>query len=262
VSVSMSSRFTTWQGRRTLECMNPAENHRNAIGYVISDGAKGEVAKPSIVWGSRPDGSRVFIDRAHRGASEGLRCACGSSLVARKGEVNAWHFAHAANAVAACEVAFSHALGEFASEVILNTGIFVPTSAQSFLWQPRLITFDRINGGVVLRSRRPPDQLDVYIIKKNQNLSRHLEVQKTAGVSALCVELHGALHSSDEGLASAINSHCKRAYLYNRRGPVEQPLKKGRLVQEGTENEDAAARLERLYPADLERRRLEIKRRR
>ncbi|MAF57634.1 MAG: hypothetical protein CMK03_06875, partial [Ponticaulis sp.] len=70
--------------------------HRNSLGFVVSDSGQGRWdSGAKIVWGLREGGTRVSIDDAKRGGAEHLKCECGADLVARKGETNTHHFAHA-----------------------------------------------------------------------------------------------------------------------------------------------------------------------
>lgn len=233
--------------------MSIPNHHRNAIGHLIyADAAR--AGSPSIVWGKRQDGSRVFIDQAHRGATEGLRCECGSELVARKGDVNAWHFAHRATGLSRCEVAFAQALGRFAADVVQVRGIYVPRGSSDhdfFLWEPAEITFEAVDGGVVLKTAKARRRLDVYIVRGTADANRYFARHVASEVSALSVVLGHAGNAGDDILALGIISQCKRTWLFNRRNPEARQ----------SPEQSVAARLEAMYPAEQERRRLQMKHR-
>lgn len=73
---------------------------RNSLGYVIG----GDAGEAQLVFGTDSSGSQVSISEASRGAACGLSCPlCGTSLVAKKGEVYAHHFAHAPGSTCADE---------------------------------------------------------------------------------------------------------------------------------------------------------------
>src|SRR5262245_17522684 len=97
---------------------DPLPQHRNSLGYVITNRAPVSDDRAMIVWGRRADGERVFIEDAVRGGAEGLRCACGSLLIARKGEIRAHHFAHEARSAAICRTSQLAALVEFSTMVL------------------------------------------------------------------------------------------------------------------------------------------------
>jgi hypothetical protein len=233
--------------------MSKVDIHRNALGYVIcADAAR--LGTPSIVWGKRSDGGRVFIDQADRGAAQGLRCECGSELVAKKGNIKAWHFAHRATGLSRCAIAFAQALGQFAAGVIRKGGIWVPTwnsSCGPYNWQPDEITFKPVAGGVLLRTAKAVRHLDIYVVSGEVDLHGYLPVQIAADVSALSVVLGDVRNSGDDILAQGIRSECKRTWLFNRLGSdaKERP------------EQSLAGRLEAMFPAEQERRRLQLKHR-
>lgn len=84
-----------------------------------------------IVSGLDPSGVRISIDDVASGRTR-LECDCGSGLIAKKGEVNAAHFAHEAGGQGSCGVALREGLVELAVAAIHDAGeIVVPWREQS-----------------------------------------------------------------------------------------------------------------------------------
>jgi hypothetical protein len=91
-------------------------------------GRNGAVHESLVTFARSAEGSTVCITDVISGLACNCTCfACRQPLVARKGEIRRWHFAHAAQATAACEWAEESALHMAMKEIIdQERRIFVP----------------------------------------------------------------------------------------------------------------------------------------
>lgn len=145
--------------------------HRNSLGYVISQRGFGRAPEEAmIVWGIKPDGTRLFIDQARRGAVDHLKCECGAELIARKGDVRAHHFAHASGAARSCKEAHLKALSKFAADTLERFRKVripqIPGKPQATMFaEARPEVFDAY-GGVRIARGTGDDRRDLCILFK------------------------------------------------------------------------------------------------
>ena len=184
-----------------------------------------------IVWGKRSDGTRVSIHQAMRGVAEHLKCECGAELVARKGDENTHHFAHASGGAKGCHEAQSGALcqlaaaalaGDVALRLPLLQGRQLSTPIKSV--QPQ--AFDDCSGICVTSGKGDVSRAlaVVLTIKRRQPLPPS-ESFKEAGISAMAIDLASHRNSADDEIAEAIRVKANRCWLYNVRNPeaVNEP---------------------------------------
>ena len=209
-----------------------APQHRNSLGYVITQGGVSAwTGQPQIVWGLKPDGARVFIDEARRGAADHLKCECGAELIARQGEVRAHHFAHVSGAARSCEEAHLHALGKFAADALKKFGKFrIPRlpGKPEFPYKPETSTFEDAEpevfdtyGGVRI-SRSTGDErreLCILFAAKRSKVPPPKEKFMELDVSAMVVDLSGFRNLSDDQLAEAVAFEASRTWLHNAKHP-------------------------------------------
>lgn len=196
--------------------------HRNSLGYVISQRSFGISPEDAmIVWGIRPDGTRLFIDAARRGAAEHLKCECGAELIARKGDVRAHHFAHASGAARSCKDAHVNALSKFAADALKRfRTVRIPQirgKAQTTPFaEARPEVFDAFGGVRIARgtddSRR---ELCILFKVKRGKAPPLKEKFATLGVSAMVVDLSQFRNRPDERIAKAIVFEAERSWLHN-----------------------------------------------
>lgn len=197
--------------------------HRNSLGYIVTNReATGEAARAMIVWGIGAGGRRVFIDDATRGGADGLKCACGSRLIARKGEINAHHFAHEARSGAICRTAQLTALAEFGAEEIRKAG------------QLRLPSVERKNGRAKVEAVSSQILGDHAVVTITSTDARKLLVllrattRRTAlndatlrdGISSIVVEIALYRNLADDAIARAIVSQAPREWIFNAQLPA------------------------------------------
>lgn len=220
---------------------------RNSLGLVVREDDLHAVGQPSIVWGRQADGSRIFIVSAERGGRQGLKCECGSLLVAKQGEVKAWHFAHGVDGASHCDLAFGHALGEFTRSRLLGRELIVPAEV-AYAWRPQEITYRLVEGGVVLHCREGTKALDVYVTRRKLRMERYIAEQRARDTSAMCIVLGKLLHCEDDRIADGIAAAASRSWIYNRKA-----------ARRSAQVPDLARAIEILFPAEFERARLQGK---
>lgn len=200
--------------------------HRNSLGYVIADrGAAGSAAQAMIVWGRRAEGTRVSILEAKRGACEHLKCECGAELVARKGEVNAYHFAHASGGARSCRQAQLAALSAFSCEVLTAAkGLLLPVLRGQQLRVPLIeakpVMFDGC-GGVVIASAGGEGRREMAVllaVKRGQALPDR-KAFLSQRRSAIVIDLAPFRNGFDDEIAEAIVHIAGRRWIYNDRFP-------------------------------------------
>lgn len=200
--------------------------HRNSLGYVISQRGFGvSPTEAMIVWGIKPDGNRLFIDGARRGAADHLKCECGAELIARKGDVRAHHFAHASGAARNCKEAHLNALSKFAADALKR---FVEVKLPQIAGKLQTTTFAEVSpevfgdyGGV--RIARGSDnhrrELCILFKVKRGKTSPLKEKFVKSGVSAMVVDLSQFRNLPDERIATAMAFEAERSWLHNTRHP-------------------------------------------
>ncbi|MCT2401836.1 hypothetical protein [Novosphingobium mangrovi (ex Huang et al. 2023)] len=205
--------------------------HRNSLGYVIMQRGIGVGAEDAmIVWGIKPDGTRLFIDEARRGRADHLRCECGADLIARKGDVRAHHFAHASGAAQCCKEAHLHALSKFAADALKRL---------SKVRIPRIPGKPEITGLADAIPEVFGDFGGVRIVRGSGDVRRELcillaikrakcppgkERFEQAGISAMVVDLSQFRNSPDGRIADAIAFAADRSWLYNSRNPESKAI--------------------------------------
>ena len=200
--------------------------HRNSLGFVVSDSrqSRGD-SGAKIVWGRREDGTRVSIEDAKRGGAEHLKCECGADLVARKGETNAHHFAHASGGARACRQAQLAAMCSFAVAALSGKA---DVRLPDVNGRTRSIGFDTVTGevfGELAGVRAAASKIEtrrevaiVFMLKHRQPLPDVAEFE-ASGLSVIAINLAPHRNLTDEQIATAIRSGASRRWLYNARFP-------------------------------------------
>ncbi len=200
--------------------------HRNSLGYVVSARGFGMSQNEAmIVWGYKPDGTRLFIDGARRGSVDHLKCECGAELIARKGDVRSHHFAHASRAARSCNEAHLDALSKFSADVLarsrevklppiagkLQTTSFVEVSPEVF----------GAYAGVRIARGSADHRRELCILFKVRRRKTPVLKEKFAqsGISAMVVDLSQFRNLPDERIAKAIAFEAERSWLHNTRHP-------------------------------------------
>lgn len=214
--------------------------HRNSLGYVISQRAFGiSPEEAMIVWGTKADGTRLFIDSARRGAAEQLKCECGAALIARKGQVRAHHFAHVAGTARGCKEAQVNAISKFAADALKRfRKVRIPQIHGKALATPFAEARPEVfgaYGGVRIARGTGDDRRElciVFKVKHGKTLPPSERYTK-AGVSAMVVDLSQFRNLSDERIAKAIAFEAERSWLHNTRHPeAEASQAEDALTQE------------------------------
>jgi hypothetical protein len=222
----------------------PTPEHRNSLGYVISDrlDVRG-LAQAQIVFGRREDGTRVSIDEAKRGGSEHLKCECGADLVARKGDIYIHHFAHVAGGGRDCRQAQMSALNGFASAVVLSAAnLLLPVlrgkQRTIEIADVRALAYGDCAGLIVATTKNGErrEMAVLLIMKRDQFLPLVSEFAEKS-LSAISIDLTPYRNTADTVIARAIVKSAKRRWIYNDRYPAAV------AEQDRTES---AARLPRL----------------
>jgi hypothetical protein len=212
--------------------------HRNSLGYIVSLRGFGMSQNDAmIVWGIKPDGTRLFIDAARRGSADHLKCECGAELIARKGDVRSHHFAHASGAARSCKEAHLNALSKFAVDALkrfrqvklpqiagrLQTTTFVEASPEIF----------DAYGGVRIARGNDDHRRELCIlfkVKRGKALTLKEKFAKS-GVSAMVVDLSQFRNLPDERIAKAMAFEAERSWLHNTKHPeAETSQAKGALT--------------------------------
>jgi hypothetical protein len=200
--------------------------HRNSLGYVISQRGSGMGPEDAmIVWGIKPDGTRLFIDRARRGAVDHLKCECGAELIARKGDVRAHHFAHASGTAQRCWTAHLNALSKFAADALDRFHkVRIPQipgkrEIAAFV-QAAPEVFDDY-GGVRIAGSAGGDRRELCILftVTRGKVAPLKKKFAQSGISAMLVDLSQFRNLPDERIAKAVAFEAKRWWLYNSRHP-------------------------------------------
>ena len=189
-----------------------------------------------IVWGIRPDGTRLFIDAARRGAAEHLKCECGAELIARKGDVRAHHFAHASGAARSCKDAHVNALSKFAADALKRfRRVRIPQIRGKVQTTPfaeaRPEVFDAY-GGVRIARCAGDDRRELCILFKVKRGKAPPLKEKFAesGVSAMVVDLSQFRNLPDERIATAMAFEAERSWLHNARHPEAETSRAGDAI--------------------------------
>lgn len=200
--------------------------HRNSLGYVISQRSSGMSQNEAmIVWGIKPDGTRLFIDGARRGAADHLKCECGAELVARKGDVRSHHFAHASGAARSCKEAHLNALSKFAADALKR---FRQVKLPQIAGRPQTTTFVEASpevfgayGGVRIARGTDDHRRELCILFKVKRGKAPALKEKfaTSGVSAMVVDLSPFRDLPDKRIAKAMAFQAERSWLHNTRHP-------------------------------------------
>lgn len=200
--------------------MEAAPRHRNSIGYVIDATRRDEAM---IVFGRDSSGNLVGIDEAERGAAQGLRCECGTNLVAKKGEVLEHHFAHKAGEDRSCAVATRAALIRFISDTLLDGGEIELPFTDGRLGSAKVFSLEELPNEQVptlkIDAQRDRQLIVVFKIKR-QKLDR--DRYKQQGISAIAVDLSKARNGSDDRIREAILSRSPREWLFRHTRPEEK----------------------------------------
>lgn len=206
--------------------------HRNSLGYVIvkRDDVTGGGDEATIVWGIKPDGTRLFIDEARRGGADRLRCECGADLIARQGEIRAHHFAHASGAARSCKDAHLNALGKFAANVLEGAReIRLPRlrnmPATTELSEAVPEVFGSFAGARI--SRRSGDdrrELCIVLMVKRPAARLQRDFFASRGISAMVIDLMPFRNRPDDQIERAIRTEASRSWLCNIRHPDLEAL--------------------------------------
>ena len=204
-------------------------NHRNSLGYVIMQRGIGVGPEDAmIVWGIKPDGTRLFIDQARRGGVDHLKCECGADLIARKGDVRAHHFAHASGAAQRCKEAHLNALSKFAADALKRLSKVriprIPGKAQITVFAEAIpeVFGDFAGVRIVRGSGDIRRELCILFTIKRAKSPPCKERFEQAGISAMSVDLSPFRNSPDGRIADAIAFAADRSWLYNSRNPAAE----------------------------------------
>ena len=214
-----------------------ATAHRNSLGFVVSESGQGRGdSGAKIVWGLREDGTRVSIEDAERGGAEHLKCECGADLVARKGDTNTHHFAHASGGARACRQAQLAAMCSFAVGALSGRAELRLPDVNG---RTRSMGFDTVTGEVfgelagvraaVSKFETRREVAIVFMLKHRQPLPDVAEF-KASGLSVIAINLAPHRNLTDEQIATAIRSGASRHWLYNAKFPkttTDQCAKEG-----------------------------------
>lgn len=201
--------------------------HRNSLGYVIMQRGIGVGSEDAmIVWGIKPDGTRLFIDEARRGGAEHLKCECGADLIARKGNVRAHHFAHASGAAQGCKEAHLHALSKYAADALKRLSKVriprIPGKAQITVFAEAIpeVFGDFAGVRIVRGSGEIRRELCILFTIKRAKSPPCKGRFEQEGISAMAVDLSPFRNSPDGRIANAIAFAADRSWLYNSRNPA------------------------------------------
>lgn len=170
-----------------------------------------------IVWGNTSEGSRVFIADAERGSAQGLLCECGSPLTARKGDVNAHHFAHQSGQITICKAAQIAALSDFACRSI---------QASAHIRGPDLLGRSKIYHVIEARSHLIDDCVFIECMTDTGSIFAAIHARRrefdsfiphfvAKGLTAFRVDISRHRNQSDAHIEAAIASLAKREWIYN-----------------------------------------------
>lgn len=229
--------------------------HRNSLGYVVNNReATGDSGRAMIVWGLRDDGKRIFIEEAKGGGAERLRCVCGSLLIARKGEINAHHFAHEAHSATICRASQLAALAEFSAKILTKmTWIQLPP-------------FERRTGRATVVAATPRTLGDDAVVEITSTESRKLLVvvrtvtrrkslhNKALGeeVSSIVIDIGRYRNFADAVIELAIISHAPRDWIFNVHRPNAKSAHVG-VHSSGSHTASRVADQRLLSPKELEK---------
>lgn len=203
-----------------MNSRKPGEvEHRNSLGYVIG----GKSGQAMIVWGNRPDGSQVHISEATRGLHDELSCACGASLIARKGDVRAHHFAHAHGGGQSCKEAVREAATRFVSNSLLDYGAIELPLTYGRTGQAKVFATQRVLVGMIdaqLISAQQERELIVVPVFKRPDRQKLQQSASSLERSVMLVDLHQHRNSSDKSLALQLVRNARREWIkYNQPRP-------------------------------------------
>ena len=230
--------------------------HRNSLGFVVSDSGQGwGDSGAKIVWGRREDGTRVSIEDAKRGGAEHLKCECGADLVARKGETNTHHFAHASGGAQACRQAQLAAMCSFALAALAGKA---DVRLPDVNGRSRSMGFDTVTAevfGELAGVRAAASKIEirrevaiVFMLKHRQPLSDVAEFE-ASGLSVIAINLAPHRNLTDEQIAMAIRSGASRHWLYNAKLP-ETAI--GPSAKEGAGRAEPRARINNINKSRID----------
>lgn len=200
--------------------------HYNSLGYATqSQIVDDRRADPVTVWAYAANGERVSIDDVSSGGGQGLRCVCGSGLIAAKGEVYAHHFRHENGAI--CQAAYAAALRAFLLETFEAANSVKLPDFQSKIGRASIATANEVNHETLaLFDLRADDgrRLLVAATTKKQSLEEVGALAKAEDLSAIAIDLRRFRSMPDLAIRDAIIHQAPRIWLHLR-GHSLPPMK-------------------------------------
>ena len=214
------------RGIFTLTKTMERPSHLNSLGYVIAGSATERVSTQAMIaWGERSNGELVHIQDAAAGLADELKCACGASLVARKGSIRVHHFAHKAGTIKGCEQARLKALSLFARKSLEGVGVLnLPPNRGERLSAKIDEIRDEIFGqcaGVWMTTVKGEKRSEIavlFVVKRGQQLPDKAHF-KGLQKSAMVVDLTDYRNQPDPKIAKAIVMADDCDWIYNARYP-------------------------------------------
>lgn len=185
----------------------------------------------ALVWAIGPAGRMVSVDDVDRGRACGCFCpapGCAAPVLARKGERNRWHFAHADGLI--CDAAPESALHRLAKEIVACGPLRLPAylAAGRVLipegeWEVDSAEVEapmgRLRIDALARVRGALAPLAVEIRVAHAVGRTKAEAFRWFGMSALEVDLSKTPRDSARAqVEDAVRSSAPRSWIHNRRG--------------------------------------------
>lgn len=222
--------------------------HYNSLGYAtqsqIADDGR---ADPVTVWAYAANGERVSIDDAKSGGGQGLRCVCGSELIAAKGQIYAHHFRHENGAI--CQAAYASALRAFLLETFESANsVKLPAFQSKIGWAPIASAREVNHETLALFELRADDgrRFLVAATTKKQSLEEISALAKTEDVSAIAIDLRRFRSMPDLAIRVAIIQQAPRPWLHLRGRSL--PAAKAKASAAAPEPLDLSEIKRRLFP--------------
>lgn len=212
---------------------------RNSLGYVI--GVSGE--EPKLVHGRDPAGRLIFIGDAASGSACGLICPeCAAPLVAKKGHVNAHHFAHAAGATQCNEeMAAETQAHRFSKSALQRASLLLPSFEYLGEAGP-LVEIREAQIEVAVEDIRPDvlcevvwNSNDVRVPTRLVPLAVEIKVTHAVcfakaarfaalGLRSIEIDLAPYRNKDDQAIIAAVRSSAQRRWIWkNGTMPVKRP---------------------------------------
>lgn len=206
-----------------------------------------------LVFGRNPTGKIVHVNDVERGAACNAKCpACDKPLIARQGEILAWHFAHADGAACAGAMLAGFA-GFIAQKISEGSGVMLPARTLPWGRTERPLSAAQLHRFHKARVDHPLKDGGLLVLCENEEDNRalaiHLDLGQRrhpdrsaageAGLSVLSIDLRDLLREIEDPDTATLPEHAlvaraliaaPRRWLFNQSIEVMRQRERDRVL--------------------------------